>query len=211
MHPEAGEAIGQDCWLWGEGSPRVLLHVLKSLALTFKPLHHQGPHFGNPVFFHHPGLVEQVLFSCSVVELAELPSTHTHCPVPAQIATTASSIAKCCVYWSVTLEEYSFWSQKYTHSAPHKTRVTKAGTQRPPCLVEAKDSRTTDGQWGRLPLNRLCSARGWGDCVGCRGVAGLFPMFLKCRKSPDLSDHWAGPAPVAEQAPGPRTRTILRY
>lgn len=76
-------------------------------------------------------------------------------------------------------------------------------------MVEAKDSRTTDGQWGRLPLNRLCSARGWGDCVGCRGVAGLFPMFLKHRKSPDLSDRWAGPAPVAEQPPGPRTRTIL--
>lgn len=29
MHPEAGEAIGQDCWLWGEVPPKVLSGYLR--------------------------------------------------------------------------------------------------------------------------------------------------------------------------------------
>lgn len=86
MHPEAGEAIGQDCWLWGEGSPKGSLQVLKSLALTFNHSTTRVPHFWKSwfSFFHHPGLVEQVLFSVQSWSLQNSPAhTVAHCPVPA--------------------------------------------------------------------------------------------------------------------------------
>lgn len=80
MHPEAGEAIGQDCWLWGEGSPKGSLQVLKSLALTFNHSTTSVPHFWKSWFsFFSPS------WPCgagplyrSVVELTEFPSAHSH-------------------------------------------------------------------------------------------------------------------------------------
>lgn len=62
-----------------------------------------------------------------------------------------------------------------THSAPHKTRVTKAGTHWPPVLGGDRGVGNKGGQWGRLVPHRLCSAQGKGD--------GEAVLYAECGRS----------------------------
>lgn len=116
-------SLRQNCWLWG----KVLLRALSTWGLSTYPprlVHSQGPSFLEIlVFLHHPFLVGLVLFTVQSLELTEFPNTPSHSLSSAspQTAPRASSIAKCCVYWSVILKSIVSEPKKHTHSAPHKT------------------------------------------------------------------------------------------